>query len=99
MRVWTKPELIVDRMELSQVYAVGCDIKRIDNPTYKYWKNKGNSNNPDPDSVVSFQGFDELKALAEYVDPSDTLDTGDVKAYFDYKKAVGGERFGKLYNS
>lgn len=26
MRVWTKPELIVDTMELSQVFAVGCQL-------------------------------------------------------------------------
>ena len=27
MRVWTKPELIVDTMVLSQAYAAGCVIK------------------------------------------------------------------------
>lgn len=40
MRVWTKPELIVDTMVLSQAFAKNCDIKDNyqphDNVSYVY---------------------------------------------------------------
>ena len=103
MKVWTKPELIVDTMELSQVYAAGCVLKSRERDSYTY--RLGKNNQHINDIVLSFKEG-SLQAAAAYEEPEDELTDAEVKQYAyahgtpqNYGTFYAQDTYGKLYTS
>ena len=102
MRVWTKPELIVDTMELSQAYAAGCDLKKKDNDT-SHWK-VGKNKNFYVEWYLSYTSDPSLETIAAYEEPTNKLTESDVllaarEIDQNYTDVMVRGDIGVLYNS
>ncbi len=81
MRVWTKPELIVDTMELSQRFAAGCDILSTNTTAYPYVFRRAKGANPGhPDDYKDYN-YQTLQSMDQY-DPIGSISKDEVEKYY-----------------
>ena len=101
MRVWTKPELIVESFVLNSFIAV-CDIDKDDSPFhYVFWRDSNGNKKP----VETSWTFDDLKTSVDTSPEYGNISTAELLAYFKSTNP-GHDNYiyhdgpvGKLYNS